>query len=68
MKYDKSDGRFSFIYVQLKIIVIRKVNHADAIAKQLVQTLHYPKTKHEKHIAHLSITYFKGEQKSLDSW
>ena len=43
MKYDKSDGRFSFIYVQLKIIVIRKVNHADAIAKQLVQTLHYQK-------------------------
>ena len=68
MKYDKSDGRFSFIYVQLKIIVIRKVNHADAIAKQLVQTLHYPKTKHEKHITHLSIIFFIKKNKSLGSW
>ena len=28
-----------------------------------------PKTKHEKHIIHLFIKYFKEEQKkSLDSW
>ena len=38
VKYDKYDGRFSFIYVQLKIIVIRKVSSSSlalASCKQL---------------------------------